>query len=94
MKKNTTKAELVSHAAQQAGISKTSAEKILNALVGGIEGAISTGRTVTLVGFGSFSVGVRQARNGRNPQTKVEMKIPASKVPRFKAGKSLKEAVK
>ena len=94
MKKNTTKAELVAQAAQEAGISKTSTEKILNALVGGIESAITAGRTVTLVGFGSFSVGTRQARNGRNPQTKAEMRIPASKVPRFKAGKSLKEAVK
>ena len=93
MSNNITKAELVAAAADEAGISKTSSENIINAIVGGIEGAITKGRSVTLVGFGTFSVGTRQARNGRNPQTKEIMKIPSSKVPRFKAGKNLKEAV-
>ena len=93
MSKNITKSELVADAASVAGISKTSAENILNNLIDGIEGAITKGRAVTLVGFGTFTVGTRQARNGRNPQTKQVMQIPASKVPRFKAGKNLKEAV-
>lgn len=93
MSDNITKADLVAHAAEQVGVSKTSAEKIVNALIDGIEGAMVKGQSVTLVGFGTFSTGVRQARNGRNPQTKKAMKIPASKVPKFKAGKGLKEAV-
>ena len=93
MKKNITKAELAESAAARAGISKSKAEQIINALIDNMGQGIIQGKNVTLVVFGTFSTGTRQARNGRNPQTKEEMKIPSSIVPKFKAGKSLKESV-
>ncbi|MBI5166140.1 MAG: HU family DNA-binding protein [candidate division NC10 bacterium] len=89
-----TKAELVDKMARASGVTKKSAERALGALLGGIKESLKKGKRVTLVGFGSFSVAKRAARNGRNPQTGKPIKIPATKVPKFKAGKELKDAVK
>ena len=88
------KAELIANVAAAAGVSKTDAAKVLNALVDNITDALKKGDKVQLVGFGTFEVRKREARIGRNPQTKAEIKIPASKVPAFKAGKALKDAIK
>jgi DNA-binding protein HU-beta len=88
-----TKAELVSRIAAETGLKKVDAEKALEAVTNAIQGALSDGRKVTLVGFGTFSVAARKARTGRDPQTKKPIKIPASKAVRFKAGKAMKEAV-
>ena len=89
----TTKADLVNNIASAAGINKTQAEKALNALTEGIKTALSNGDKVTLVGFGTFQISERAARQGRNPQTKEVIQIPASKSVRFKTGKALKDAV-
>ncbi|MGB3975419.1 MAG: HU family DNA-binding protein [bacterium] len=88
-----TKKELVQNIAEEAGITKTVAEKALNAVIDGITGALANREKVTFVGFGTFSVAKRPARKGRNPKTGKELNIPASVVPKFKPGKSLKEAV-
>jgi DNA-binding protein HU-beta len=88
-----TKKELVQNIAEDAGISKTVAEKVLNAVIGEITGALSNREKVTFVGFGTFSVNERPARKGRNPKTGKEIHIPASFVPKFKPGKTLKDAV-
>jgi len=93
MSKNLTKAELISAAAKDAGITKAATEKVLTSILGTIQGGLKKGQRVTLVGFGTFSVGQRQARKGRNPQTNAVINIPAAKVARFKPGKALKEAV-
>ena len=87
------KAQLVAAIADKAGLSKKDAEKALNAVFDEITGALKKGDKVQLVGFGSFEVRERAARKGRNPQTKTEIVIPASKLPVFKAGKALKDAV-
>ncbi|MBQ9267424.1 MAG: HU family DNA-binding protein [Clostridia bacterium] len=87
------KADLIAKIAEEAELSKKSAEAALNAFVGAVEGALKKGEKVQLVGFGSFEVRKRAARKGRNPQTKEEIKIPASKAPVFKAGKALKDLV-
>jgi DNA-binding protein HU-beta len=89
-----TKAELVAAIAKETGIVKSKAEKALDGFVSAISGALSGGDKITLVGFGTFSVGSRAAREGRNPRTGAKIKIPASKVVRFKAGKTLSEKVK
>jgi DNA-binding protein HU-beta len=89
-----TKAELVSKIAKDAKISKTSAEKALNSFTTNVTSALKKGGKMTLTGFGTFSVVQRKARKGRNPQTGKDIKIPATKVAKFKAGKKLKEAVK
>ncbi len=89
-----TKAELVDKMASDAGITKKSAETALHSLIGGVTGSLKKGKKVTLVGFGTFGVSRRAARNGRNPQTGEVIKIKAARVPRFKAGKALKDAVK
>ncbi len=89
-----TKAELVSYIAKEAGMTKSAAEKALNAFIKGVTEALSRGEKVTLVGFGTFYVAERAARKGRNPQTKKEIIIPAAKVPKFKPGKNLRESVK
>ncbi len=86
-----TKQELISKMANDAGISKKQAEDALNSFIGSIKGALSSGGSVSLVGFGTFGVSARNARAGRNPQTGAEIQIPARKVPKFKAGKNLKE---
>ena len=88
-----TKAELIEKVAKDAKVSKAVATTALSSMLDGITRSLSKGKTVTLVGFGTFSVSKRKARKGRNPQTGEEIKIPASKSPRFKAGKGLKDAV-
>lgn len=88
-----TKGELVSQIASEAEISKAAAEKALKAVTDGVTGALKKGDKVSLVGFGTFDISKRAARKGRNPQTGAEIQIKASNVPRFKAGKSLKDAV-
>lgn len=88
-----TKTELVDLLASKNGITKTKAADVIDTLVGGITGALKKGDKVTLVGFGTFDVAKRAAREGRNPQTGAVLKIKASKAPRFKAGKTLKDAV-
>ena len=87
------KAELVAAVAAKTGDSKKSAETSVDAVVAVIKETLVKGDKVQLVGFGSFEVRKRAARKGRNPQTKEEIKIPASKAPVFKAGKQLKELV-
>lgn len=88
------KAELVSHVAEEAGINKIVAAAAVDAVVSGVTGALANGGTVSLVGFGTFSVTERAARTARNPRTGEPIDVPASKSPKFKAGKSLKDAVK
>ena len=87
------KSELIDAIAQLGGLTKVDAGKALDATIESISAALKAGDTVTLVGFGSFSVKERAARTGRNPKTGAELKIPASKVPSFKAGKGLKDSV-
>jgi len=87
------KTELVSAVAEKADLTKKEAERLINALFASIEEALSQGDKVQLVGFGTFEVRDREARKGRNPQTGEEIEIPATKVPAFKAGKALKDAV-
>jgi DNA-binding protein HU-beta len=87
------KTELVAAIAAGAGLSKKDAEKALSAFISSVEGALKKGDKVQLVGFGSFEVRERAARKGRNPQTKQEITIPASRVPVFKAGKAFKDSV-
>jgi DNA-binding protein HU-beta len=88
-----TKAELVSKIAAEGGITKAQAEKALDGFVSAVTGALTTGEKVSLVGFGTFSVGDRAGREGRNPRTGEKINIPASKVVKFKAGKTLSEKV-
>ncbi len=87
-----TKQELVSKMADDAGISKKAAEDALNSFLGSVKSTLSSGGSVSLVGFGTFATSARNARTGRNPQTGAEIQIAARTVPTFKAGKSLKEA--
>ena len=87
------KMELISAIAEKAELSKKDAEKALTAVVESISEALQTGDKVQLIGFGSFEVKNREARIGRNPKTKEEIRIPASKTPVFKAGKALKDKV-
>ena len=87
------KAELIAKIAEESKLTKKAAETALDAFVTSVEGALKKGEKVQLVGFGTFEVRQRAARKGRNPQTKEEIKIPASKAPVFKAGKALKELV-
>ena len=90
---NVNKAELVEKIAKSADLSKAAAERALDATTETIKGALKKGGTVTLVGFGSFYVNKRAARNGRNPQTGATIKIPAKKVVKFKAGAELSGSV-
>ncbi len=87
------KSELIEAIAKSADISKASAEKALDGTLNAIKGALKKGSTVTLVGFGTFKVGKRAARTGRNPRTGAEIKIKAARVPKFSAGKALKHTV-
>ena len=87
------KTELIDAIARHADISKAAAGRALDATVNAIKGSLKNGEMVTLVGFGSFFVGQRNARQGRNPHTGATIKIRAAKVPKFRAGKALKEAV-
>ena len=87
------KTELVAAVAEQADISKKDAEKVLKAFVDVVTEEMKKGEKVQLVGFGTFEVSERAAREGKNPQTGKTMKIEACKAPKFKAGKALKDAV-
>jgi len=89
-----TKAELIASIGKEAKISKASAEKAINAFTNKVMKALKKGDKLTLTGFGTFSVAKRRARTGRNPQTGKEIKIPAARVAKFKAGNLLKSAVK
>jgi len=88
------KAELINHVANAASLTKASAGDAVEAVLGGISGSLASGNAVSLVGFGTFSVADRAARTARNPRTGESINVPASKAPKFKAGKSLKDAVK
>jgi len=89
-----TKAELVAKIASEVGLTKSQAEKAVAGFVSAASGALSAGDKITLVGFGTFSVATRSKREGRNPRTGKKIKIPAKKVAKFKAGKTLSEKVK
>ena len=89
-----TKKEIVAKAAEEAGISKAKAEVAINATFGEIASTLKKGEKVTFVGFGTFSTSYRKARTGRNPRTGASINIAASTVPKFKAGKALKDAVR
>jgi len=90
---NMNKTELVAAIAEKAQLSKKDAEAALNAFTGVVAEELKKGEKIQLVGFGTFEVSERAARTGRNPQTGAEMKIAASKAPKFKAGKALKDSV-
>ena len=87
------KAELINAAAEKAGLSKKDTEAVVNATLDTIANTLAEGEEVRLVGFGTFEVKKREARMGRNPKTKEPIPIAASKVPAFKPGKALKDAV-
>jgi DNA-binding protein HU-beta len=87
------KGELIESVASSANLSKADAGRAVDAIVDSISGALSGGGSVSLVGFGTFSVKARAARQGRNPRTGETIQIKASNVPGFKAGKALKDAV-
>jgi DNA-binding protein HU-beta len=88
-----TKAELIDQIAKETGHSKADASRVLDSVIDSIIDATTGGKKVTLVGFGTFSVSTRKAREGRNPRTGEIIKIPAAKVPKFVAGRAFKEAV-
>ena len=87
------KSELIKHIADKSDISQAAAGKALGSLIDAVTKTLKKGGTVSLIGFGSFSVAKRKARNGRNPSTGATMKIKAAKVPRFRPGKGLKDAL-
>ncbi len=87
------KADVIEQIAQAAEVSKSAAERAVDALVTAIKTSLKKGDMVTLVGFGTFYVGKRQARTGRNPRTGETLQIKATRVPRFRAGKALKDAI-
>ncbi len=89
-----TKADLVSKIADEAGVTKATAEKALNGFMDAVIAALAKGDKVTLVGFGTFSVAQRAQREGRNPRTGATLVIKASKVAKFKPGNKMKDAVK
>lgn len=88
-----TKAELIGQVSKAANCSKALAEKTINATTNSIAKCLKSGSKLTLTGFGTFSVAKRKARIGRNPQTGAEIKIKATRVPKFKAGQALKKLV-
>jgi DNA-binding protein HU-beta len=90
---NVNKSELIDQIAKAADISKAAAGRALDATVSSIKTSMKKGGMVTLVGFGTFYVGKRGARNGRNPRTGATIKIKAARVPKFRAGKALKDAL-
>lgn len=87
------KTELIEHIAAQADISKAAASRSLDALIGAVTTTLKKGRPVTLVGFGTFDVSTRAPRTGRNPRTGETIQIEGAKVPKFRPGKALKDAV-
>ncbi len=88
------KTELIEHIARTADLSKAAAGRALDALVGGVQAELKQGGSVTITGFGTFSVTRRKARVGINPRTKAQIRIKAAKVPRFRPGKGLKDHLK
>lgn len=88
------KADLVNHVAASAALSKSAAGDAVEAVLSGITGALAGGDSVSIVGFGTFSVAERAARTARNPRTGETIEVGPSKAPKFKAGKALKDAVK
>jgi DNA-binding protein HU-beta len=86
--------ELIEKIAREAKLSKTQADKALRSTLDGITNSLKKGKRVSFVGFGTFTVGKRKARMGRNPQTGETIRIAAARVPKFRAGKQLKDAVK
>lgn len=89
-----TKSDLVSAVAENAGLTKAAAEKSVKAVIDSVTACLKKGDKLTLVGFGTFSTAKRAARKGQNPKTGKKITIPASVAPKFKAGKTLKDAVK
>jgi DNA-binding protein HU-beta len=87
------KTELIEHIAKHADISKAAATRALESTIGAVKATLKKGHTVSLVGFGTFAVGKRAARTGRNPRTGEAIKIKAAKVPKFRPGKALKDAL-
>jgi DNA-binding protein HU-beta len=87
------KTELIDHISRSADISKAAATRALDSLIGAVKMTLKKNGSVTLVGFGTFTVGKRAARTGRNPRTGDAIKIKAAKVPKFRPGKALKDAV-
>ena len=87
------KTELIDHIAESADLSKVAAARAVDAMITAVTSTLKANGSVTLVGFGTFSVGERAARTGRNPRTGDEITIDAAKVPKFKPGKALKDAV-
>ncbi len=87
------KADLINHIAGETGLTKSQAESAVNSFTGAVSKSLSQGEPVTLIGFGTFSVTERSARTGRNPQTGAALKIAAKTLPKFSAGKALKDAV-
>jgi len=88
------KTDLINNIASKTGLTKKDVESVLNGFLGEVESALAKGDKVQLIGFGTFETRSRSGRVGRNPQTGKSINIPASKVPAFKAGNKLKEAVK
>jgi len=87
------KTDMIEHIAKQADISKAAAGRALDAFLAGVRGTLKKGGAVTLVGFGTFAVSKRAARAGRNPRTGEAIKIKAAKLPKFRPGKALKDAL-
>ena len=87
------KSELIDHIARQAEISKAAAGRALDAVIGGVKTTLKKGGSVSIVGFGTFAVTKRAARTGRNPRTGAAIKIKAAKVPKFRPGKALRDAL-
>lgn len=89
-----TRDQLIDHISSKAGIAKKAAEDALKAFTDAVSAALSKGEDVALTGFGTFKISNRAARQGVNPRTGEKLQVPAMKVPKFKAGKSLKDAVR
>lgn len=87
------KTELIEYIAKNADISKAAATRAIDALIGGVKTTLRKGGSVSLVGFGTFAAGKRAARTGRNPRTGAAIKIKAARVPKFRPGKALKDAL-
>jgi DNA-binding protein HU-beta len=87
------KTELIEHIAKQADISKAAAGRALEALIGGVKSTLKKSDSVSIAGFGTFAVTKRKARTGRNPRTGAAIKIKAAKVPKFRPGKALRDAL-
>ncbi len=87
------KTEMIETVSKTADISKAAAGRAVEAMIGAVRTSLKKGQMVTIVGFGTFYVGKRAARSGRNPRTGVAIKIKAAKVPKFRAGKALKDAL-